>query len=67
MPIQEQRLWTGAMKLAKLYTGKKGFISTLKAFHGKSLGALSLMGKQVSRKPLLPLLDGIPARRPLAI
>ncbi|MBT3807149.1 MAG: putrescine aminotransferase [Desulfobacula sp.] len=49
----------GAMKLAKLYTGKKGFISTLKAFHGKSLGALSLMGKQVFRKPLLPLLDGI--------
>ena len=49
----------GAMKLAKLYTGKKGFISTLKAFHGKSLGALSLMGKQVFRKPLLPLLDGV--------
>lgn len=49
----------GAMKVAKLYTGKKGFISMLKGFHGKTLGSLSLMGKYVFRKPLLPLLDGI--------
>jgi len=49
----------GAMKLAKLYTGKSGFISTLKAFHGKSLGALSLLGKAVYREPLLPLLAGV--------
>ncbi|SDP51733.1 putrescine aminotransferase [Desulforhopalus singaporensis] len=49
----------GAMKLAKLYTGKSGFISTLKGFHGKSLGALSLLGKAVYRKPLLPLLNGV--------
>jgi len=27
----------GAMKLAKLYTGRKGFISMLKAFHGKGI------------------------------
>ena len=49
----------GAMKLAKLYTGKSGFISTLKGFHGKSLGALSLLGKAVYREPLLPLLSGV--------
>ncbi|WP_369434029.1 putrescine aminotransferase [Psychromonas sp. MME1] len=49
----------GAMKLAKMYTGKKGFISTLKAFHGKSLGALSLLGKAVYREPLGRLLDGV--------
>ncbi len=49
----------GAMKLAKLYTGKSGFISMLKSFHGKTLGALSLMGKSVFRKPLLPLLEGV--------
>ena len=49
----------GAMKLAKLYTGRKGFIAMLKAFHGKSLGALSLMGKKMFRKPLLPLLEGV--------
>ena len=49
----------GAMKLAKLYTGKSGFISMLKAFHGKTLGALSLMGKKTYREPLLPLLEGV--------
>ncbi|MDR9828721.1 putrescine aminotransferase [Vibrio sp. FNV 38] len=49
----------GAMKLAKMYTGKKGFISTLKAFHGKSLGALSLLGKAVYREPVGQLLDGV--------
>lgn len=49
----------GAMKLAKLHTGKAGFISMEKAFHGKTLGALGLMGKAMYRQPLLPLLDGI--------
>ena len=49
----------GAMKLAKLYTGRKGFIATHKGFHGKSLGALSLLGKAVYREPVLPLLEGI--------
>ena len=49
----------GAMKLAKLYTGRSGFISMLKGFHGKTLGALSLMGKAVFREPLLPLLEGV--------
>lgn len=47
----------GAMKLAKFYTGKTGFIATTNAFHGKSLGSLSLMGKSVYRKPLMPLLS----------
>jgi len=49
----------GAMKLAKIYTGKRGFISTLQGFHGKTLGALSLMGKSMFREPVLPLLEGI--------
>ena len=49
----------GAMKLARLYTGKSGFISTLNAFHGKSLGSLSLMGKSNFRKPFEPLLDNV--------
>jgi len=35
----------GAMKLARLYTEKSGFISTIRGFHGKSYGSLSLMGK----------------------
>jgi len=49
----------GAMKLAKFYTGKKGFVAMLKGFHGKTLGSLSLMGKKTYRKPLLPLLEGV--------
>jgi len=49
----------GAMKLAKFHTGKKGFIATTGGFHGKSLGALSLLGKAVFREPVLPLLEGI--------
>ncbi len=34
-----------AMKIAKLYTGKSAFIVGVRAFHGKTMGALSLMGK----------------------
>lgn len=49
----------GALKLAKLYTGKKGFISMQKGFHGKTLGSLSVTGKAVFREPLLPLLEGV--------
>ncbi len=49
----------GAMKLARLYTGKPGFISMLNSFHGKTAGALSLMGKSVFKEPLLPLLGNI--------
>ncbi|MBC7358852.1 MAG: putrescine aminotransferase [Desulfacinum sp.] len=49
----------GAMKLAKFYTGKPGFIAMLRGFHGKTLGSLSLMGKSVFRQPLLPLLEGV--------
>ena len=49
----------GAIKLARLYTGKTNFISSLRGFHGKSCGALSLLGKWQYREPFLPLLPGI--------
>lgn len=49
----------GALKLARLYTKKTGFISCLKGFHGKSMGSLSLMGNAEYRKPFEPLLDNI--------
>ena len=35
----------GAIKLARIYTGKTNFISSLRGFHGKSCGSLSLLGK----------------------
>ncbi len=49
----------GAMKLARLHTGKSGFISTLRGFHGKSYGSLSLMGKAEYRIAFEPLLQDV--------
>jgi len=49
----------GAIKLARLYTGKTNFVSSLRGFHGKSCGALSMLGKWQYREPFLPLLPGI--------
>jgi putrescine aminotransferase len=47
------------MKLARLYTGKPGFISTLGGFHGKSYGSLSLIGKASYRVAFEPLLQDV--------
>ncbi len=41
----------GAIKLARLYTGRNTFISTLGGFHGKTMGSLSLMGNASFREP----------------
>jgi putrescine aminotransferase len=55
----------GAMKLAKLYAWRrkkdhsKGIISTTRAFHGKSIGSLSVSGKAEFRKPFAPLVPGV--------
>ena len=49
----------GAIKLARIYTGKTNFISSLRGFHGKSCGSLSMLGKWQYREPFLPLLPGI--------
>ncbi len=49
----------GAIKLARLYTGRTNFISSLRGFHGKSCGSLSLLGRWEYREPFLPLLPGI--------
>jgi putrescine aminotransferase len=47
----------GALKLARLYTGKSRFVSTVNSFHGKTLGSLSVTGRPVFRRPFEPLLD----------
>jgi putrescine aminotransferase len=41
----------GTIKLAKMYTRKNGFIVAVKAFHGKTMGSLSMMGKADYRQP----------------
>ncbi|MDR7415080.1 MAG: aminotransferase class III-fold pyridoxal phosphate-dependent enzyme [Armatimonadota bacterium] len=48
----------GAIKLARLATGKPGIIATEGAFHGKTLGALSATGREKYRKPFEPLVPG---------
>ncbi|HSW35162.1 MAG TPA: putrescine aminotransferase [Candidatus Limnocylindrales bacterium] len=46
----------GALKLARMHTGRPGIIAAVGGFHGKSLGSLSATAKAVFRKPYLPLL-----------
>ncbi len=48
----------GALKLARLYTGRKAFVAAARAFHGKSMGSLSATGKAAWRQPFLPLVPG---------
>ncbi|MGQ9676230.1 MAG: aminotransferase class III-fold pyridoxal phosphate-dependent enzyme [Chloroflexota bacterium] len=48
----------GAIKVAKMATGKTGFIVAVKAFHGKTMGSLSMMGKSDFRDPVGQLYGG---------
>jgi putrescine aminotransferase len=41
-----------AIKFAKVYTQKPAFIVAVKAFHGKTMGALSMLGKADYRQPV---------------
>jgi putrescine aminotransferase len=49
----------GAMKIARVATGRAGFVCADGAFHGKTLGALSLMSKESFRAPVEPLLGPV--------
>jgi putrescine aminotransferase len=48
----------GAIKVAKLYTKKPAFIVAVNAFHGKTMGSLSMIGKSDYREPLGILYGG---------
>lgn len=48
-----------ALKLARLATGRPGFVATEGAFHGKTFGALSVSGRDEYRDPFQPLLAGV--------
>jgi putrescine aminotransferase len=48
----------GAIKLARMYTGKTKIVSTKNSYHGVTMGALSATGREVFRKPFEPLLGG---------
>jgi len=45
----------GAIKLARLATGRKNFVAFTHGFHGRTLGSLSVTHKPAIREPFLPL------------
>ncbi|MHB9036929.1 MAG: aspartate aminotransferase family protein [Armatimonadota bacterium] len=48
----------GALKAARIHTGRSEFIGAVNGFHGKSFGSLSVSGREVYKeqfKPLLPI------------
>ncbi|WP_366922273.1 aspartate aminotransferase family protein [Metallumcola ferriviriculae] len=45
----------GAIKMARIANGKSKLVSTKGSFHGKTMGALSLTGKETYQKPFAPL------------
>ena len=49
----------GALKLARLYSGKHEFISLHASFHGRSWGTLSITGNQARKKRGGPYAPGI--------
>ena len=48
-----------ALKLARIATGGKWYISTVGAFHGKSMGAISMGGKNTYRVPYTPMVQQV--------
>jgi putrescine aminotransferase len=48
----------GALKIARIATGRTKVISTVGGYHGKTMGALSATGRDVFKKPFEPLIPG---------
>jgi len=49
----------GAIKLARAATGRARIVATHGAYHGKTLGALSISGRDAFQKPFVPLLADV--------
>lgn len=49
----------GALKIARLATGRKKIVAMQNGFHGKTLGALSVTGRDIYREPCMPLLPEV--------
>lgn len=49
----------GALKTARLATGRKRFAAMEGGFHGKSFGSLSVSGRELYRRPFAPLLGDV--------
>src|SRR5919205_2076803 len=48
----------GALKLARLLTGRQAVVATVRGFHGRTMGALSATWEPKYREPFVPLLAG---------
>ncbi len=48
-----------ALKLARVATGGRWYVSTVNAFHGKSMGAVSMGGKDTYRIPYTPMVQQV--------
>jgi [amino-group carrier protein]-gamma-(L-lysyl/L-ornithyl)-L-glutamate aminotransferase len=49
----------GALKIARLKTGRTGFIATMRGFHGRTMGALSATWNKDYREPFQPLIPEV--------
>ncbi|MGB9682494.1 MAG: aspartate aminotransferase family protein [bacterium] len=49
----------GALKLARISTGRKKFVYCNNSFHGKTFGALSVTGRSKYQEPFKPLLQDV--------
>lgn len=49
----------GALKLARRSTGRQEIIAAKNAYHGNTMGSLSLMGIEERQRPFAPLIPGI--------
>ena len=49
----------GALKLARRYTGRSEIIAANHAYHGNTMGALSVMGYEERKQPFRPLIPDV--------
>ena len=48
----------GAIKFARLSTGRTGIVAAMRGFHGRTYGSLSATHKKQYRQPFMPLVPG---------
>src|ERR1700730_5691721 len=49
----------GALKFARIATGRTGIVAALRSFHGRTMGALSTTWEPHYREPFAPLVPGV--------
>ena len=48
-----------AIKFARLTTGRTGIVATMRGFHGRTMGSLSLTWEKEYREPFVPLIPNV--------